>query len=122
MALSRIQYPSPGFSQHWQQPAGKNMLRKIKTLPSTESITTFNALYLQCDEQADQVVKDLFTGRSHKEGHTLLKAVLDKGPDAVEYVPDSLRQLYLDSLIIPSWLNEGLMKSGVAFCQRTSAL
>jgi hypothetical protein len=118
MSLSRIQYPSPGFSQHWKEPAGKNMLKKITSLPTAEDIQQFNTLYMRCDTQADQVVIDLFEGLGHKKGHALLNTLLAHGPDAVAEMPASLRTLYQESLIVPSWLDDKLMQAGAQFCQR----
>jgi hypothetical protein len=120
MSLTRIQYPSPGFSQHWKEPAGKNMLKKITSLPTAEDIQAFNTLYLTCDTQADQVVLDLFEGLGHKQGHTLLNTLLEHGPNAVPDMPVSLRNLYNESLIVPCWLDEKLMQAGAEFCQRAA--
>jgi hypothetical protein len=120
MSLTRIQYPSPGFSQHWKEPAGKNMLKKITALPTAEDIQAFNKLYLTCDTQADQVVQDLFEGLGHKQGHALLNTLLEHGPDAVPDMPVSLRNLYNESLIVPDWLNEKLLQAGAEFCQRAA--
>lgn len=119
MSLTRIQYPSPGFSQHWKEPAGKKMLKKITSLPTAEDIQDFNTLYLNCDTQADQVVVDLFEGLGHKQGHALLTNLLTHGIDAVPEIPDSLRTLYNESLIVPTWLDAELMQAGAEFCQRT---
>lgn len=118
MSLNRIQYPSPGFSQHWKEPAGKNMLKKITSLPTADDILAFNKLYLSCDTHADQVVIDLFEGLGHKQGHALLNALLEHGADAVPDMPASLRELYNESLIIPSWLDEKRMEACAEFCQR----
>lgn len=118
MSLTRIQYPSPGFSQHWKEPAGKNMLKKISVLPTAADITNFNTLYMSCDTQADQVVVDLFEGLGHKKGHAILHALLEHGPDAVPEMPDSLRTLYTGSLNVPAWVDEKLLQAGAACCQR----
>ncbi len=118
MSLTRIQYPSPGFSQHWKEPAGKNMLKRISSLPTAEDIQAFNKLYMSCDTQADQVVIDLFEGLGHKQGHALLNNLLQHGMDAVPEMPESLRTLYNEALIVPSWLDEKLMQAGAEFCQR----
>lgn len=118
MSLTRIQYPSPGFSQHWKEPAGKNMLKRIGALPTAADIETFNALYLNCDTQADKVVAELFEGMGHKQGHALLNRLLEQGPDAVPDMPDSLRKLYHESLIVPLWADDKRMQAGAEFCQR----
>ena len=118
MSLTRIQYPSPGFSQHWKEPAGKNMLKRIVSLPSEQDIETFNQLYVRCDTHADQVVLDLFEGIGHKQGHALLNTLLEQGLESVPDAPESLRALYSESLLVPSWVNEELMKTGAEFCQR----
>lgn len=122
MPLTRIQYPSPGFSQHWKEPAGKNMLKRIGSLPTETDIEKFNTLYFTCDTQADQVVRDLFEGLGHKQGHALLNALLEHGPDAVPQMPESLRKLYSESLIVPDWVNHQLIKAGSEFCQRGGIL
>jgi hypothetical protein len=118
MTLTRIQYPSPGFSKHWTEPVGKSMLKRIASIPTKEEIDSFNVLYLQWDTQADTVVVDLFEGLGHKKGHALLHTLLEKGLDAVPEIPDSLRELYTHSLQIPSWVDDRLLKEGAAFCQR----
>ncbi len=118
MSLTRIQYPSPGFSQHWKEPAGKNMLKKISALPTEVDIQIFNALYMSCDMQADQVVRDLFEGLGHKKGHEILNTLLEHGPDAIPDMPDSLRNLYMHSLTVPSWVDEKLLQAGAECCQR----
>src|SRR6478609_3247798 len=122
MSLNRIQYPSPGFSQHWKQPAGKSMLRRVNALPGEKDIHAFSDLYLRCDEAADRVVVDLFEKMSHKQGHAILNTLLQQGPDSIVEMPDSLRKLYKESLIIPEWVDENLLKAGAAFCQRAGVL
>ncbi|MGN6645165.1 MAG: oxygenase MpaB family protein [Cytophaga sp.] len=119
MPLTRIQYPSPGFSQHWKEPAGRNMLKKIGTIPSEADIHAFNTLYLKCDTQADQVVNDLFAGMGHKQGHALLDALLEEGLQAVPEIPASLRELYTNACILPSWVDAALLQKGAEYCQRT---
>lgn len=121
MSLTRIQYPSPGFSQHWKEPAGKKMLKRLTSLPTEQDIETFNQLYVSCDTLADQVVVDLFEGMGHKQGHALLHTLLEYGLDAVPDVPASLRTLYSESLIVPTWVDQKLLKAGAEFCQRTGA-
>ncbi|WP_018343745.1 oxygenase MpaB family protein [Cytophaga aurantiaca] len=118
MPLARIQYPSPGFSQHWKEPAGKNMLKRVSSLPTVEEIQQFNSLYLKCDTLADKVVVDLFEGLGHKQGHALLNTLLEKGLEAVPEIPDSLRNVYTQSYNLPSWLDDDLMQTGAEFCQR----
>lgn len=95
------------------------MLNKITSLPNAEDIHTFNKLYLSCDTKADQVVIDLFEGLGHKQGHALLNQLLQLGVDAVPEIPESLRTLYNESLIVPEWVDAGLLKVGSEFCQRT---
>lgn len=118
MTLSRIQYPSPGFSKHWKGNVGKRMLKRIPDIPTKEEIDSYNALYLNCDTQADKVVVELFEGLGHKKGHTLLKTLLEQGLNAVPEIPDSLRALYLESLEVPAWVDDTLLKQGAEFCQR----
>lgn len=118
MSLTRIQYPSPGFSQHWKEPAGKRMLKRIRSLPTEEDIKKFNTLYVKSDTEADQVVLDLFEGLGHKRGHALLNTLLNQGPKSIPDMPESLRRLYVESLIVPLWVDEKHIKAGIEFCQR----
>lgn len=95
------------------------MLKRLTSLPTEQDIETFNQLYFTCDTGADQVVIDLFEGLGHKQGHVLLNTLLEQGLDAVPDLPDSLHKLYSESLIVPDWLDEELLKAGAEFCQRT---
>lgn len=122
MSLTRIQYPSPGFSQHWKEPAGKKMLKRLKSLPGKEDIDAFNVLYFKCDALADEVVQELFLELGHKKGHALLDTLLEEGLDAVPEIPASLHKLYADALLVPTWVDEALLQSGAAFCQRTGIM
>lgn len=95
------------------------MLKKIGTLPTADEIQHFNKLYYTFDANAGQVVVDLFERLGHKEGHAVLKALLHAGPDAVPGIPDSLRELYAESLVVPAWVDEACLQAGAEFCQRT---
>lgn len=61
---------------------------------------------------------DLFEGLGHEHGHTSLNTLLEHGSGTTPDMPTSLRNLYNESLIVPSWLDEKIMQAGAEFCQR----
>ncbi len=111
-------YPSPGFSAHWNQGAGKAMLKKLGTIPSKEVVEQFNVTYHEYDMLTDNIY-ELFDKLGHREAHALLNELLDKGLTKLKNVPTLLQKLFEEVETRPTWLNEDLLHVGSSFCRRS---
>lgn len=119
MLPQRFTYPSPGFSDYWQQGAGKKMLEKLKHIPGLSEIEEYAKLLFERDELGDEIVKEVFEKEGYQKSHQLLNELLVKGIDAIPSAPTPLQTLFNDIDTPPSWLNNELLEAGSAFCRRT---
>lgn len=119
MLPQRFTYPSPGFSDYWQQGAGKRMLEKLEHIPTKEEIEAYSSLLFEKDELADEIVKNVFEKQGYLKSHQQLNELLTKGIQAVNDVPEPLQQLFKEIDSPPAWLNMELLEAGSAFCRRT---
>lgn len=54
MPLKRITYPSPGFSEYWQDGGGKKMLKKVDVFPTKKDVENCSKLYMEYDALSDE--------------------------------------------------------------------
>lgn len=121
MLPQRFTYPSPGFSDYWQQGAGKKMLLKLKHIPAQPEIEDYCKLLFEKDELADKIVKTVFEKEGYLKSHQLLNELLVKGAHTVPDIPAQLQKLFNELESPPDWLDEKLLEAGSAFCRRTGA-
>jgi hypothetical protein len=115
----RYTYPSPGFAEHWNHGSGKKMLAQIPAVPTSIQIEQSASRYWEYDILGDQIIQEAFHSLGHRQAHELVNEILKRGIDQVSDVPESLRQLFLETQKKPDWLDENLLETGASFCRRT---
>ncbi|MGB3947313.1 MAG: DUF2236 domain-containing protein, partial [Bacteroidia bacterium] len=119
MRPQRFFYPSPGFSDYWQNGVGRNLLAKINKIPSYLEIENYSKLLLETDSLADEIVRDVFEKIGYKEAHQLLNDLLTPETSKNKEFPLALQKLATELNQAPTWLNKKLLAKGSAFCRRT---
>jgi hypothetical protein len=119
MRPQRFFYPSPGFSDYWQNGVGRNLLAKIEQTPSYQEIESYSKLLLETDTLADEIVRDVFEKIGYKEGHQLLNEILSNDRNTTKPFPPALQKLADELNQPPAWLNRELLEKGSSFCRRT---
>jgi hypothetical protein len=119
MLPQRFSYPSPGFSDYWQNGPGKKMLEKLGFVPNQKEVEAYGKLLFEYDSVADELVKNVFEKDGYQKSHQLLNELLMHGMSPEKAIPDLLKNLFEKLDHPPAWLDEKLMEAGSAFCRRT---
>jgi len=118
MLPTRFVYPSPGFSQYWNDGSGKKMLEKLDRIPTREEIEADGKLLLECDLTADRVITEVFEKMGFPQAHALITEALNNGIQSLKNPPESLVQLFAEAEHVPTWLDRDLLKTGSEYCRR----
>jgi hypothetical protein len=116
----RFTFPSPGFSNYWNEGYGREMLQKLHRLPEPSDIENHARHLWEADPLGDEISADVFQKAGYHKAVNLVDTLLEKGIDAIENPPVALKKLWNEIQQRPHWLNDELLEAGSRFCQRSS--
>lgn len=81
-------------------------------------INTYAASYYEADPVAEAFVDEAYINGDPVKGRAMLDLALEKGIDAVEDAPESLRRLFAERDQAPEWLNMEQVRRGAKIFRR----
>jgi len=114
---SRYYFPSPGFTNYWNQGRGKKLAVKIDgKFPKEEAIQAKIPWLFQVDELADRVIREVMIPFGyHQTDQWITEALKGK----TEEIPQILIDLIEFSNQKPHWLNLDKAEIGAQLCRRS---
>lgn len=115
--MERIYIPSPSFQTFWEEGRGIVMLKTLNNQPDLNQIESFNALYSQVDDLADNAVEETFIPLGFTAGQNRFFTAFETPFDTNTH-PNSA--LLLEEISTqPSWFNQTSFNAGIELCQRS---
>jgi len=111
---------APHFRNFWSTGNGKLLAGFSGAELSFADFSKFAPYYYQVDETGDQVVRDIYFTKGFHEGSKEMEQYIRHGIPEEADVPDSVRQLFLQTESIPGWLDHGLLRAGAELCMRSN--
>lgn len=115
---TRFQPNTEAFKDFWEFEDGREMLKKLKSVPDIAKANNSVHLLYEKDELADQVILDFFIGQSFPKA---LQAITDfaSGKTPLESAPISIQILLNQMNSIPQWLDPHLISLGTDVSNRS---
>jgi hypothetical protein len=110
---------SEHFKSFWEQGNGKKMIEWSGAEVSFNYFEKYAPLYQKVDELGDQVINEFYSLKPYPEASKEIEVYLRKGIPENADVPDSVRKLIQHSEILPSWINQKLLRLGAENCMRS---
>lgn len=86
--------------------------------PPDEVVRTFGAMYYDADPLAEAFVREVHLARGTSVGRAMLEEALERGVDAMDDPPASLRALFADIEEDPPWLDWATVERGARVFRR----
>ncbi len=110
---------APHFKHFWEQGNGKKLIDWTGAEVSLKHFDAFAPLYYQVDQKGDDVVRDLFLKKPFPEAMELVEGYIKNGVSSKDNVPESVKQLFLESQTVPDWVDHKLLKKGAEVCMKS---
>ena len=111
---------SEHFINFWTKGNGKQLLEFSGAEVSFTDFEKFAPYFYHTDEVGDQVVKDVYFKKTFHEASKEIEGYIRNGVSAQDDVPESIKQLFLQTQNIPDWLDRELIKRGAELCMRSN--
>lgn len=111
---------SQHFKDFWTKGNGKQLLDFSGAEVSFKVFEKFSSYFYDVDEVGDQVVKDVYLTQKFHEASREIENYIRNGVSENDDVPESVKQLFLQTQKIPDWLDYDLIKSGAELCMRSN--
>lgn len=111
---------SPHFKDFWTKGNGKQLIDFTGAEVSFKDFEKFSPYYYHVDEAGDHVVEDIYFTKSFREASKELEQYIRNGVSENDDIPESVKNMFLQTQTIPEWLNYDLLKSGAELCMRAN--
>ncbi|WP_294274187.1 oxygenase MpaB family protein [uncultured Chryseobacterium sp.] len=109
---------SEHFRHFWTKGNGKQLIEFSGAEVSLDHFLKFASYAYHTDEAGDKVVKDIYFTRSFPEASKEIEQFIRNPVSERDDVPESVKQLFLQTQKIPDWLDYTLLRSGAELCMR----
>ncbi|MDQ0592833.1 hypothetical protein QFZ37_001202 [Chryseobacterium ginsenosidimutans] len=111
---------SPHFKDFWAKGNGKQLVEFSGAEISFKDFEKFSPYFYHVDEIGDQVVRDVYLTKKFHEASKEIERYIRNGVSENDDVPESVKELFLQTQKIPDWLDYDLIKSGAELCMRSN--
>lgn len=109
---------SEHFRHFWTKGNGKQLIEFSGAEVSLDEFQKFAPYFYHTDEAGDEVVKEIYFTRQFLEASKEIELFIRNPVSGQDDVPESVRQLFLQTQKIPDWLDYNLLRSGAELCMR----
>lgn len=111
---------SEHFINFWTKGNGKQLIDFSRAKVSFKNFDRFSNYFYHVDEVGDEVVKDVYFKKKYSEASREIENYIRNGVSENDDVPQSVKNLFLQTQKIPDWLDYDLLKSGAELCMRSN--
>ena len=109
---------APHFQEFWSKGNGKKLIDWTGAKISFENYEKFAPNFYQVDELGDAVVKEIYFTQSYAEATKEIENHIKNKVSAKDEIPESAKNLFLQTQEIPDWVDYNLMEAGAELCRR----
>lgn len=109
---------SPHFQEFWSKGNGKKLIDWTGAEVSFDQFEKFAPYFYKVDELGDEVVKEIYFNNSFTEAQKIIDNFIKNGINENEIVPQSVKNLFLQTQHIPDWVDYEAMEYGAQLCRR----
>ena len=109
---------SPHFQEFWSKGNGKKLIDWTGAKISFENYEKFAPNFYQVDELGDAVVKEIYFTQSYAEATKEIENHIKNKVSAKDEIPESAKNLFLQTQEIPDWVDYNLIEAGAELCRR----
>lgn len=109
---------SSHFQNFWTKGNGKKLIDWTGAKISFENYEKFAPNFYQVDELGDAVVKEIYFTQSYAEATKEIENHIKNKVSAKDEIPESAKNLFLQTQEIPDWVDYNLMEAGAELCRR----
>lgn len=109
---------SSHFVNFWKYGNGKALIHLSGAIVNFYQFDDFAPYFYQVDDLGDAVVQDIYFKKNYREASAEIQHYVSHGVSADDEIPNSVKNLLLQTQTIPHWLDKNLLKLGVELCMR----
>lgn len=118
-APQRYRTNTSSFAHYWSTAVGTGLLKKLGFRPELKNAERYAPYLFQADVPADELVQSLHMRSGFKAGQQLLEAYLTDQNSISAPDRRAIGEFMSGFDTTPTWLDEQLLKKGIAFSQRS---
>lgn len=109
---------SPHFQEFWSKGNGKKLIDWTGAKVSFQNFEKDAVNFYLVDELGDAVVKEIYFTQSYAEATKEIENHIKNKVSAKDEIPESAKNLFLQTQEIPDWVDYNLMEAGAELCRR----
>jgi len=109
---------SPHFQEFWSKGNGKKLIDWTGAKVSFQNFEKDAVNFYLVDELGDAVVNEIYFKKSYPEASAEIEKYIKNPVLETDNIPESAKNLFLQTQQIPDWIDYDLMEAGAELCRR----